>query len=221
MLECAIIFPHYRNDEVTRKHLQILRKLNPYPVIAVCCNEPEHVPEAIDVGKLTQPIVNGDNWNNCDTILYRWFMCRGLNAERYIYLEWDNYATAPVREVYRSVWDADAAATNVFDYHHSKDWFWFNQYWSIPPRLRPFAAGMCPFNGIMLKHKALAALTYGSIPSGLFCELRVATLLKSYGFEAAKIDRKYGGQNVATVGRFGKPGVPRRNTPGIYHPVKA
>jgi glycosyltransferase involved in cell wall biosynthesis len=100
LLECCIIFTHYRDDDTTRHHLELLRRLNPFPVVAVCNASPERVDGAIDVDLLSSRWSAEDKWASADSILYRWFLHGGVRAQRYLMLEWDALATAPVKEFF-------------------------------------------------------------------------------------------------------------------------
>jgi hypothetical protein len=56
----------------------------------------------------------------------------------------------------------------------------------LPPTLRQHAAGIVPFNGLLLRHWALSAVVDADPPPGIFCELRIGMLLRSAGFEMAE-----------------------------------
>lgn len=216
MLECCILFVHYRNDPTTQAHLELLRRLNPYPVVAVCNAAPEHVDGALDVAGLTTRWSDEHPWGGADTVLYRWFLHGGVRAERYVLLEWDTLATMPVREFYDEVWDADAAGAVVKRIERDPDWFWFHQLGRLPEPLRPYAGGLLPLNGTLLSHRALAAVAAGPIPSDVFCELRLGTLLRSCGFPLTELPEpkrrmnSYDSRLIAFDATL----------PGIYHPVK-
>ena len=164
MLECCILFLHHRDDPTTRTHLDLLRRLNPYPVVALCNAAPEHVAGALDVARLTAQWSGEDPWGGTDTVLYRWFLHGGLHAERYIIFEWDTLATVPVREFYDEVWDADVAGAVAKRIERDPDWFWFHQIEQLPEPLRPHAGGLLPLNGTLLSHRALAAIAAGPVP---------------------------------------------------------
>ncbi len=132
MLECCILFVHYRDDPTTRTYLDLLRRLNPYPVVALCNAAKEHVDGVLDVARLTTRWVGEHPWSGADTILYRWFLHGGLQAERYVFLEWDTLATMPVREFYDEVWDADAADAVAKRIEDDPDWIWLgsDNHWN-------------------------------------------------------------------------------------------
>ena len=113
LLECCIVFTHYRDDDTTRYHLELLRKLNPFPVVAVCNATTDCVDGAIDVDLLSKRWSSEDKWGSADSILYRWFLHGGVRAQRYLMLEWDTLATAPVKEFFGEQWDRDVVGTSV------------------------------------------------------------------------------------------------------------
>ncbi|HEU5116039.1 MAG TPA: hypothetical protein VFT74_05115 [Isosphaeraceae bacterium] len=216
MLECCILFVHYRDDPTTRAHLDLMRRLNPYPVVAVCNAAPEYVDGALDVARLTSEWSGEHPWGGADTILYRWFLHGGLRAERYVFLEWDTLATMPVREFYDEVWDADAAGAVAKRIERDPDWFWFHQIGLLPEALRPHAGGLLPLNGTLLSHRALAAITASPIPPNIFCELRLGTVLRACGFTLTELPEPKRRMNSydSRLITFDA------NRPGIYHPIK-
>lgn len=216
MLECCILFSHYSNSQTTQHHLEVLRERNPYPVVAVCNGAAERVEGALDVSRLSELGAQESRWHSPDTILYRWFLHGGLRARRYIFLEWDTLATMPVREFYDEVWDEAAAASTVKRIEDDPDWYWFEQRDRLPEDLRAKAGGVVPFNGIMLSHRALAAITARPIPPDVFCELRIGTLLRNAGFEPCSLPREKRVMNSyeRSLIQFDP------NRPGVYHPVK-
>ena len=216
MLECCILFAHYHDDPTTRTHLNLLRMLNPYPVVAVCNAAPMHVDGALDIARLSTQWADEHPWGGADTILYRWFLHGGLHAKRYIFLEWDTLATMPVREFYDEVWDADAAGSVAKRIEDDPDWIWFHQVGLLPESLRSHAGGLLPLNGTLLSHRALAAVARSPVPPGIFCELRLGTLLRSLGFALTELPEPKRRMNS----------YDRRlitfaiDQPGIYHPIK-
>lgn len=216
MLECCVLFLHYRDDTTTRAHLEVLRRLNPYPVVAVCRDEPERVAGALDVGCLTREFADEPKWEGCDTILYSWYRHGGLRARRYIALEWDTLATLPVREFYDEVWDADAAGSTVMRIE-SDDWYWFHQNDLLPEAVRPRACGIVPFNGLLLSDRAMAAVATGPVPPRVFAELRVGSLVRGAGFEPVAFPPHKARTNSYDPAMI----TTDRDRPGLYHPVKS
>ena len=217
MLECCIVFTHYRDDDTTRYHLDLLRRLNPFPVVAVCNASPERVEGAVDVDLLSRRWSDEDKWSSADSILYRWFLHGGIRARRYLMLEWDTLATMPVKEFYGELWDRDAVATSVKRIETHPEWQWFRQQLHLlPPHLRQHAAGVVPFNGLLLSHRALAAVVEADPPPGIFCELRIGTLLRASGFDLSELPPEKRKMNSFHPLNISFDGV----TPGIYHPIK-
>ena len=68
------------------------------------------------------------------------------------------------------------------------EWQWFReQMHLLPPTLRQHSAGIVPFNGLLLSHRALLAIVDADPPPGIFCELRIGTLLRSAGSAIGRI----------------------------------
>jgi glycosyltransferase involved in cell wall biosynthesis len=216
-LECCIVFAHHRDDETTRFHLGELRRLNPFPVVAVCNDSPERVEGAIDVSLLSRQWADEDKWSSADSILYRWFLHGGIRARRYLILEWDTLATMPVREFYGDLWDRDVVATAVKRWETHPRWHWFHQQSHLlSPQLRPHAAGVVPLNGLLLSHCALCSVVAANPPPGIFSELRIGTLLRAAGFEFHELPPEKRRMNSFHHLNVEFDGV----TPGIYHPIK-
>ncbi len=215
-LECCILFFCHRDNPVTRQHLEILRSVNPYPVVAISRNTVRPVPGSANL----QPEDEGLSENgrsSVDMSLYAWFRHRGLDAERYICLEWDTLATLPVREFYEEVWNEPVSAATVMLPENDPHWYWFRQMSRLPDELRQYAAGLVPFCGTLLSHSALCDAVFRKpIPADVFCELRLGTLLRYQGYPLTSLPEirrrtiSYTEKliNVSTSG------------PAIYHPVK-
>ncbi len=217
LLECCIVFTHYRDDATTRDHLELLRRLNPFPVVAVCNACSDCVDGAVDVHLLSNRWSSEDKWSSADSILYRWFLHGGVRAQRYLMLEWDTLATAPVKEFFGELWDRDVVGTSVKLHETHPEWHWFReQMHLLPPALRQHAAGIVPFNGLLLSHRALSAVVDADPPPGIFCELRIGTLLRSAGFELAEYPPDKQRMNSFHLLNISFDGI----TPGIYHPIK-
>jgi len=213
MLEYLVLFAHFDDSVVARRHLEVLRTVNACPVIPVCSRRSSRFIDAVDVSKLDTRWSDEDPWRAADTLLYRWFPHRQFEAHRYVFLEWDTLATMPIREYYREVWDADAAATAVHTPQSYAGWPWFKE---LPAELRPFAMGLSPLNGVMLSHRALAAVCAGPLPPNVFCECRLGTALKVAGFQPVALPPA----KAATNGFHRSHILLNQRVPGLYHPVK-
>ena len=213
MLDCLILFLHHDDSAVTRRHLALLRGNNPWPVVALCNGSSSKVEGAIDVAKLSSRWAGEDPWRGADSMIYRWFAHQPLAARRYVVMEWDALATMPVSAYLEEVWDQDAAAANVHMPATRPDWPWFNE---LPAELRPFAAGVSPLNGVLISHRALAAVVGGEIPENLYSECRLGTLLRKAGFMPTSLPRAKAETNSFHPGHV----LVNPRAPGIYHPVK-
>jgi len=208
--ECCILFLHHRNDELTRRHFRLLQEQNPAPVIAIYANQREHLPEAVDVGPL------GDVWRNADLAFLNWFRRRPFDAERYLWLEYDTFASLPVRDCYEAVWDRDAVAAKVIELQPHADWCWFAERNLLPPDLRASMAGLSPLCGILLSHRALCALANTAALPPVFSELRLGTVLRAAGFELSALPP----ERAATIDWNPAAIAFNPAVPGVYHPVK-
>jgi len=211
MTEACILFAHHANDHVTRFHLKLLQRINPFPVLPLRNQSDEGVESSI------RPVYHEAPWHGTDGLLYAWFRDRTFDAERYIFLEWDCRMTMPVREYYAEVWNSQAAASEFLTPDHNPHWCWFRELNLLPAELRDSAAGVAPLNGLMLSHEALRLIASKPIPADVFSELRLGTLLRANGIHVTPIPAA-----KASTNSF-KPYLtyfdPTR--PGLYHPIKS
>jgi len=216
MLDCCIVFLHHQNTWTAELHRRLLQELNPYPVVSVYRGAGRSLSGAIQLCRLAPERLTEDAWASADAALVVWFRNRGFNAHRYVFLEWDALATAPVSDYYHEVWDCDVAATNVLKPDTDASWHWFNQIDKLPPELRGDAAGLMPFNGLLLSHRALTALAEATLPLNVNCELRTGTILNAHGFLLSQMPDHRRATNSW------HPDLRRCSfgEPGIYHPVK-
>lgn len=208
--ECCILFMHHRADELTRRHFQLLREHNPYPVIPLHAGQREHLEHAVDTGALA------DVWRNSDLGYLNWFRRRPFDAERYLWLEYDTFANLPVREFYGEVWQRDAVGAQVKSPARNRDWCWFSERGLLPHELRAHCGGLSPLSGILLSHRAMTVLAHAAPMPSVFCEFRVGTLLQAGGVELTQLPPERG----ATIDWTSSSFVFDPTKPGIYHPVK-
>jgi hypothetical protein len=212
--EAAVIFAHHGNDAVTRWHYQKIQALNPFPVVPVFTDALQHLPGAVNL-----PSVDGkdeSNWFGGDRFLYRFFKRRPVTADRYIFLEWDACATAPLKDYYSEVWDASAAGSEIVTPESEPDWPWFAQRRNLPTGLQQFSAGLRPLNGVLLSHRALAAVAEIPAPRHVFSEYRLGTLLRAAGVKLSALPEHKAKNNSYDPGRIAFDPL----TPSLYHPVK-
>jgi hypothetical protein len=212
--EAVVIFAHHDNDAVTRWHFEKLKSLNPFPVVPVVINAREHLCGAVHLSNAGR--AHESNWFGGDRFVYGFFKRRLVTAHRYIYLEWDTYATAPLREYYSEVWDSDAAASEVVTPRGEPDWPWFAQRKNLPAEMQPYSAGLRPLNGVILSHRALSTIAEISTPENVFSEYRLGTLLCAAGFTLSALPEHKAKNNSYDPGRITFDPL----TPSLYHPVK-
>jgi hypothetical protein len=161
---------------------------------------------------------NARTWHDSDLPMLCWFRTQRTpetTAERYIYVEYDMLFRIPVTEFYADVWQADIAGAQLFRHGPHPTWHWFREVNRLPPQLRKHAAGLMPLCGIMMSHRVLETITSNSIPMGVFCELRLATLATYHGFDIVELPwhRK---RNLSWKPEF----LQMQYDSGAFHPVK-
>lgn len=186
MVKLAILFLYHKCDDLTRFSLSKLVESNPDAVIIPLTDSvSEHLPGTVDVSKFPSNWVVKSPWENIDVTVYRWFENRTLDAERYIFIEYDCLCTVNLMEHYSSVWQADIAGADLFTRSENPKWAFFNPtlIGDLSAKDRPFAAGLVPFVGTMFSHDALATFVSKVDRSAIFCELRIGTTINRLGLK--------------------------------------
>jgi len=216
MHEYALLFPYHSGAPraALLQNFERARRFNPGAPIVPLIHDGEPVfPGTIDVREQPSPFVTDDKWRSCDSMVYRWFQRRQLDARRYILYEWDMFSSVSVPEFYRSVWDADVAAVAPQTPEANPGWCWFQEIPALG-KLAPFAAGLAPWAGVLLSARALQALSEAPPIPEVFCELRAGTLARAAGFEISPMPFARGIiDSHPDLIRFS-------DAPGIYHPIK-
>jgi hypothetical protein len=208
--ECCILFLHHLSNPLTRWHFDLLRRLNPFPVIPIHASQPQQLPGAVDVGPLQSP------WHEADLAFMRWFLRRPFDAKRYVLMEYDTLATMPLRQFYGPLlWEKEAVVPHLRLRCREPSWEWFEQVPLLPRELQPFAAGASPMTALLLSHQAMLAVSRRPVPV-VFSELRIGTLLQAAGLEISSLSRE------AAANIHWNPTLIQidPSIPGVYHPVK-
>lgn len=216
MHDVCVLFFHHKSDDTTRHNLATIRHHNPdVPVIPVFCRDGgpcDPLPGAVEVRRTD----GTNNWFGSDAVFLEWFRSNRVEAERYIWCEWDTHCTGSIRDFYSDVWQADIAAANTL-YPGQDDWDWFHSSTEhMTADWVPYMAGVSPLCGVMLSRRAIEAMAAEPLPHGVFCETRLATLAHWCGFPLTKLPEhrgkmiEYQHRGSRTIG----------TTPGLYHPVR-
>lgn len=187
--ESCILFAHHCNNEVTNRHLELLKTFNPNSVVIPICDSTipldGKVQGAIDLKSFPALYKKKKKtvWFHADVQLYKWFRySRSLKAKKYIYLEWDCLCLQPLEKFYGPVWNADAVAVNVLERSSKPNWYWFK---NVHPNV---TQGIAPLCGTLLSHEVLESITelYYSATSFVkeaFCEVRLPFLISKSGYK--------------------------------------
>jgi hypothetical protein len=201
MQDLAAIFLHHRDDAVTARHLESLRRHNPGVPVTVVRGPDDDGP-------------GGRGWRDCDLAFLRGVSASPA-ARRYALVEWDCRVTGPLTSWYKPAWNAPAAASVVVrhDKGEAPGWCWWAEVGRLPTSLRPFACGVLPLAGMLLSRDAVTALLGIVPPPDVFCEVRLGTLLRSLGVEPTPFPSEMG-RTVQCVADGGEEGA------AFAHPVK-
>lgn len=216
--EAIVLFLNHIDDSVSRDHLDLIRSLNPYPVIPIHVQPADPVPGSLDVGGDPQfECERGEGWAFCDNPLYQWYRRFGGCSKRYIFLEADTFASMPLREFYGDLWDAEVAVSTWATRESCPSWHWFRTGpYSLPTWLEPYAAGVMPMCGVLFSDDAIRTVAHSpAMPSRVISELRLGTLLRYHGIPVSPFpDAKRHTVNCVPI-------TPDQSVPGVYHSVKA
>jgi hypothetical protein len=217
MPEYLILFCYYRpHCPVTAEHFRRLRQLHSrVPIVPLSDGQATDLPHTVNVSRYPSRWDTSDPWASPDTLIYRWFENRRVEARRYIVFEWDILCEVHLPDLLRPVWNADLACHTYVTWEQSnQEWVWFQQRHLLPKDLRPHAAGVAPFGFLLLSHHALDRITPVARPSRLFCELRLGTLARSLGLRIEEMP--WIRETVSCSAHF----IKKVDHPTIYHPVK-
>lgn len=211
----CVLFLHHRDDAVTRHHYELLCAHNPDAWIVPLVDAPRGaLPGAVDVRDVPSPWDVTDKWRSCDAIIYRWFLSRPRDAERYLVLEWDCRVDVELLAYYRPWLDADVVAARVDDPLRDPGQLWFKDLVRLGPDDRPHAAVVKPIAGTLFTHAALTAVTALAAPGDVYCELRLGTAIRRAGLRLRTLD----GAALRRVDTTEYPWPIVR--PGFYHAIK-
>ena len=239
--ECCILYVYHTDrlyptdrpgdprcsDKRIQKHYASLVADNPgVPVVPLVCGYRPCIDGTIDIEQrpnlwkpYTQATKNDTLWAHNDSILWRYLSGDHIEADRYIFFDWDTLSQGmSVREFYNDVWDnVDAAGILLCRWPNPTTWIW----WAGLDKKLPtqHICGLCPFCGTFFRHDAamyLSATDPESIYPGFVnvgCEVRPITMLSLAGFTLAGIPHR-----EVMLGTYG--GRCRYSTErGIYHPI--
>jgi hypothetical protein len=217
--EYAILFLyHKRHDPLTWKHFALMQYHNSgVPIIPICDGGINELPGTIDVKDFPSKWDTSHIYLHPDTLLYRWFENRTLDAKRYVLAEYDVYCETSFPEFMKEVWDYPVACHKYFTYEWWPQWNWFRydlSHNNIPDYLKGYLAAMCPFGLLLLDHEALKVIVENAIPYRMFCETRIATACRRMGIPVNTF------KNSKHTISYRQSDLIEQIHPTIYHPVK-
>lgn len=191
--DLCVLFLYHKSDELAEHHLALLEKSNPGTAIVPIYADPEpdlkpkFLPGTVDARTVSSRWKILSGWKAPDVAVYRWFLNRKVDAERYIALEYDCLCTVNLREHYASVWNSDIAVVSYFTLQQNPRWMWFtpDELAKLPQDLRPNAAGISPFAGTMFSASTLDQLVEHSCSEEMIGDLRIGTYIRKLGLNVA------------------------------------
>jgi hypothetical protein len=184
--EFCILFLYHKCDELTKSHLDSLRRSNPDAfILPLADTVPELLPGSVDVGRMPPFCDEGDKWRNIDATIYRWFHNREFNARRYLVVEYDCLCNVSLREYYSEVWDAEVAGVDFFTRQENPCWYWFRsgELDRVPHEDHAYAAAIAPFTCTLFSHSAFEKIVANVYRNDIFSELRLGTTVNKLGLK--------------------------------------
>lgn len=215
--DLCVLFLYHKCDELTKFHLESLRKSNPDAfILPLTDSVPELLPGSVDVAQMPPFCADAHKWRGVDATLYRWFHNRTLNARRYLLCEYDCLCTVSLSDYYSDVWDADVAGVEFFTRDDNPHWKWFrDEMNSIPSEDRSYTAAIVPFTCTMFSHVALEKIVANIYRHDVFCELRLGTIVNKLGLKFQRLPRL----ERSTLCWHEYPW--QTNRPGFFHAIKS
>lgn len=217
--EYAILFLyHKQHDPLTWKHFSLMQHFNPdVPIIPIIDDGIDELPGTVDVKDFPSKWYTENLYYYPDTLLYRWFENRQINAKRYVMVEYDVLCEVSFPEFLKDVWNKPVACHKYFTYEWWPNWDWFlydEAYGNIPEYLHEYLAAITPFGFILFQHDALATIVANAVPYKMFCETRVATACRRMNIPVSIIE------NAQQTIDYKQNSLVKAPYPAIYHPVK-
>ena len=187
-------------------HAAALQAANPGLVIHVCFSPQGDTPET-----------RRDCWRNCDRNIRNWWRANrdAVTASQVLFLEWDVFCDVDLAERIRPLGETQGLAGPRILSPLSDRAFWpfAEDLRKLPRDMDALACASAPLAVLLLSRAGLDAVLearYDAIfQEDIFCETRLATVMRHAGF-------RVGGLDLPQVGC--KPVIP--TFPGVWHPVK-
>jgi hypothetical protein len=205
--------------ELLKHHLERFRRFNPDVVIVPLTHATLERHPAWDYANM---------WRQADNIYYRWFLSRNrVEAQRYVWFDYDTWCNQSVREFLEPVWDAPFACAKHFAYHQHPRWCWFNQPQLLPGgeqcRNKETLHGVVPICGVFLSREVFAILVEEQVKEPatwrhVFSELRLGTILTTRG---VPIQGNKNATGISATRRSYAMQLAAQGIKSIVHPVKA
>jgi len=212
MSELAVLFLHHADDAATRNNLAALRHHNPWVPVVPVSNFGVRLPGGYDArqmttgwrkmlpshrrggllrswGRLRKNLEPRWVWRNSDLPAYMFMLWknRPVQARRWFIFEWDMYCNVNLADWLGPVMDSPVVATSL-QYPGRNDFHYFNEseMRKVPDSLRPHVMAANPWAGMLFSEDALCAIARRVQEAdwhGGFCEMRVATVARSLGYQ--------------------------------------
>jgi hypothetical protein len=200
------IIYHYHSEPI---HLESLKKYNQ-----------QH--QIIDIhtkNNLPKNIV----WHNSDRNLRKYIKdyVHLIKNENVLLIEWDMYVNTSIPLMnFDGLYCKYAITPNI-----SPQWQWWSEINKLPEEYRQYASG-CPLLGFLginieILHKILDPKYDELFEMDMFCELRLATLVKYLRYNIYSFPKNITHNMFTTDKEFAeKQPLLDPNTKGIFHPIK-
>ena len=187
MQELLILFLYHALDATTKAHFEKLQALHSeYQIVPIAYRfqGDELLPGTVDVGLEPDhgwPIERV--WREVDKVYLRWYLgSQRPKAKRYVFFEYDILANCAAASFFGPTWNSPVAVARIKTPDSNPGWPWWGDVSELGAASE-YRCGVLPLAATLWSDEALAAIAHSRLLQSCFCELRMGTLAKMYGFE--------------------------------------
>lgn len=190
MLEYGIVVRHIDVNDITVKHIELMRQYNPnVPIETISGNIPFKNGLAAnklhDLNDIWQRVAINKNkaWQNCDLLNYLWWLNKKNNCKKWILLEADVRCNMNLKEFWGNNWNDPFVVAGRAGITEG-EWYWKKEYNHLPESYKPYYTGIMPFTVILINDDVLTKMVKLLQEEYLdvFCEVRFPTLANRVGY---------------------------------------
>ena len=216
-MKSAVLYVFYASPHTCSLRLKLMRSLNPdVSFYGICTDRPENahkfkpVLDELDDGWFFPFVDPKWHWHNLDKVVCSWFVNRGVNLpfDRLLVLDWDVLLLGPV-----SAWTNEVDKNTAKFIHVWKNVQPETNHWtsSENPQFVNFRSRFMEKNGVepvlynsflfayVVPREALLDCAQEVLGYSGYCEYRLPTILRSFGYHLENLPRPQDWGRMANV----------------------